>query len=160
MDLINQIILGNNFVRSIEPKNRLTQIHTSNCVTNTKKIQQLQAFLNAKKIERFLAKKGVLSSGVLGLNTLGRSCSSHTTFVGLLYPRGDKSEKVYTSYKVQPTKALNLLQESKCRTSVQIGLCNFSLQINNIQKYYLVSFCVISIIIVFAPTSSLYVKIK
>ena len=64
------------------------------------KIQQLQAFLNAKKIEKFLAKKGVLSSGVLGLNTLGRSCSSHTTFVGLLYPSGDKSEKVYTSYKV------------------------------------------------------------
>ena len=45
-------------------------------------------------------KKGVLFGGVLGLNTLCRGCSSHTTLVGLLYPRGDKSEKVYTSYKV------------------------------------------------------------
>ena len=52
-----------------------------------------------KKIERFLARKGVLSGGVSGLNTLCRGCSSHTTLVGL-YPRGDKSEKFCTSYNV------------------------------------------------------------
>ena len=34
------------------------------------------------------------------LNTLCRGCSSHTTLVGLLYPGGDKSEKVCTGYKV------------------------------------------------------------
>ena len=39
-----------------------------------------------KKIERLLA-RGVLSVEVLGLNTLCRGCSSHTTLVGLLYPR-------------------------------------------------------------------------
>ena len=39
------------------------------------------------------------SGGVLGLNTLCKSCSSHTTFVGLLYFGGDKSEKVYIGYK-------------------------------------------------------------
>ena len=33
-------------------------------------------------------------------------------------------------------------------------LCNFFLYINNIQKYYLVSLCVISIIIMFAPTGT------
>ena len=70
------------------------------------------------------------------------------TFVGLLCPRGDKSEKICTGYKVQPTKGLNLLKESECHALVQIVLCNFSLQINNIQKYYSVSLCVISIIIV------------
>ena len=53
-----------------------------------------------EKIERFLARKGVLSSGALDLNTLCRGCSSHTTLVGLLYPGGDKSEKVCTSYEV------------------------------------------------------------
>ena len=52
------------------------------------------------KIERFLARKGVLSGGALGLSTLCRGCSSHTTLVGLLYPGGDKSEKVCTGYKV------------------------------------------------------------
>ena len=36
--------------------------------------------------------------------------------------------------------------------SVQIVLCNFFLYVNNIQKYYSISSCVISIIIVFAPT--------
>ena len=49
------------------------------------------------------AKKGVFSNGALGalgLNTLCRGCSNHTTLVGLLYPEEDKSEKVYTSYKV------------------------------------------------------------
>ena len=55
-----------------------------------------------EKIERFLARKGVLFGGVLGLNTLCRDCSSHTTLVGLLYPGGDKSEKVCTGYVVQP----------------------------------------------------------
>ena len=53
-----------------------------------------------EKIERFLARKGVLSVGALGLNTLCRGCSSHTTLVGLLYPGGDKSEKVCTGYEV------------------------------------------------------------
>ena len=38
--------------------------------------------------------------GVLGLNTLCRGCSSHTILVGLLYPGGDKLEKVYIGYKV------------------------------------------------------------
>ena len=42
--------------------------------------------------------------------------------------------------------------------SVQIVLCNFSLQINNIQKYYSVSLCVISIIIEFEPTQPLTKK--
>ena len=59
----------------------------------------------------------------------------------LLYPGGDKSEKVYISYKVQPTKGLNLLKESECHTSVQIVLCIFYLQINNIQKYYQFFLC-------------------
>ena len=53
-----------------------------------------------KQIERFLARKGVLSGGVLGLNTLCKGCSSHTTLIELLCPGGDKSENVYTSYKV------------------------------------------------------------
>ena len=44
--------------------------------------------------------KGVLSSGVLGLNTLCRGCSCHTTLVRLLYLGGDKLEKVYTGYEV------------------------------------------------------------
>ena len=87
MDLINQNELGNNFVRPIEPINRLIQ-------TQSKQLQYTQ------KIERFLARKGVLSGGALGLNTLCRGCSSHTTLVGLLYPGGDKSEKVCTGYKV------------------------------------------------------------
>ena len=46
-----------------------------------------------------LAKKGVLSGGDLGLNTLCRGCSSHTTLVGLLYPRGDKSEERFLAKK-------------------------------------------------------------
>ena len=49
---------------------------------------------------RYLVRKGVLSGGVLSLNTLCRGCSSHTTLVGLLYPVEDKSEKVYTGYEV------------------------------------------------------------
>ena len=53
-----------------------------------------------EKIERFLTRKGVLSVGALNLNTLCRGCSSHTTLVGLLYPGGDKSEKVCTGYEV------------------------------------------------------------
>ena len=48
----------------------------------------------------WMTRKGVLFGGALGLNTLCRSCSSHTTLVGLLYPRGDNSEKVCTSYKI------------------------------------------------------------
>jgi len=63
MDLINQVNMGNNFVRSIEPINRLI-------LKYTKKIQQLQAFLYTQKIMRFLAKKGVLFGGALGLNNL------------------------------------------------------------------------------------------
>ena len=73
------------------------------------------------------------------------------TLVGLLYPESDKSETVCTNYKVQSTKDLNLLKENECRILVQIVLCNFFLYINNIKKYYLVSLCVISIIIMFAP---------
>ena len=47
---------------------------------------------------------------------------------------------------------LNLLKESEYRALVQIVLCNSFLYTNNIQKYYSVSRCVISIIIVIAPT--------
>ena len=36
----------------------------------------------------------------LGLNTLCKGCSSHMTLVELLYPGGDKSEKVCIGYKV------------------------------------------------------------
>jgi len=89
MDLINQNKLGSNFVRAIEPINRLIQTQS----------KWLQYTHKQKKIEKFLAKKGVLSGGVLGLNTLCKSCSSYTTLVGLLYLGGDKSEKVYTGYK-------------------------------------------------------------
>ena len=95
MDLINQNKLGSNFVRPIKPINRLIQTPiqvTAICNTHSKKKIII--------IERLLVKKGVLSGGVLGLNTLYRGCSSHTTLVGLLYPGGDKSEKVYTGYKV------------------------------------------------------------
>ena len=90
MDLINQINLGSNFVRPIEFIKRLIQTQ-SKLLQHTKK---------KKKIERFLAKKGVLSGGDLGLSTLCRGCSSHMTLVGLLYYGGDKSEKVFTDYKV------------------------------------------------------------
>ena len=81
-----------NFVKPIEPINRLIQTQS----------KLLQYTIHTKKIERLLARarKGVLSGGVLGLNTLCRSCSNHTTFVRLLYLRGDKSEKVYTGYKI------------------------------------------------------------
>ena len=96
MDLINQINLGNNFMRYIEPINRLIQTYSN----GNQKIQQLQAFLYTKKIERFLVRKGVLSSRTLDLNTLCRGCSNHTTFVGLLYLEGNKSEKVCTDYKI------------------------------------------------------------
>ena len=88
MDLINQNKLGSNFMRPIEPINRLIQ--TQSIFYNTQK----------EKIERFLARKGVLSNGGLGLNTFCRGCSSHTTLVELLYPGGDKSKKVCTGYKV------------------------------------------------------------
>ena len=63
------------------------------------KIQQFTIHIK-KKIERFLAREGVLSGGALGFNTLCRGCSSHTTLVGLLYPGEDKSKKVCTGYKV------------------------------------------------------------
>ena len=82
MDLINQNKLGSNFVRPIKPINRLIY---------TKK---------KKKIERFLARKGVLSGGALSLNTLCKCCSSYMTLVGLLYTGGDKSKKVCTNYKI------------------------------------------------------------
>ena len=71
-----------------------------------------------------MANKGIFSGRALDLNTLYRSCSSHTTFVGLLYFGGDKLEKVYTGYNVQPTKGLNLFKESECHALVQIVLCN------------------------------------
>ena len=130
-------------MRPIELINRLIQIQS----------KPLQHTIHTKKkIERFLARKGVLSGGALGLNTLCRGFSRHTTLVGLLYPEGDKSEKVCTGYKVQPTKGLNLLKESECRASVQIVLYNSFLYTNNIQKYYSISRCVISIIIVITLT--------
>ena len=45
MDLIDQINLGSEFVRPIEPINRLIQAHSN----VHQKIQQLQAFLYTKK---------------------------------------------------------------------------------------------------------------
>ena len=78
-------------MRPIEPINRLIQ-------TQSKLLQH--TIHTKKKIERFLERKGVLSGGALGLNTLCRSCSSHTTLDGLLYPGGDKSEKVYNGYEI------------------------------------------------------------
>ena len=93
MDIINQINLGSNFVRPIELINRLIQ-------TQFKLLQYTPKKKKKKKIERFLARKGLFSSGALGLNTLCRGCSSHTTLVGLLYPGGDKLETVCTGYKV------------------------------------------------------------
>ena len=89
-------------------------------------------------------RKGEVKSGGIKIG--------NTTLVGLLYPEGNKSEKVCTGYEVQSTKGFNLLKESECHTSVQIMLCNSFLYTNNIQKYYSVSRCVISIIIVIAPT--------
>ena len=89
MDLINQNKLGSNFVRLIEPINRLIQTQS----------KLLQYTIHTQKIERLLARKGVLSGGVLGLNTLCRGCFSHTTLVGLLYLGGDKLETVCTGYK-------------------------------------------------------------
>ena len=77
-------------MRPIEPINKLIQIQ----------FKLLQYTLKKKKIERFLASKGVLSGGALGLNALCRDYSSHTTLVGLLYPGSDKSETVCTDYKV------------------------------------------------------------
>ena len=76
-------------MRPIKPINKLIQ-------TQFKLLQ----YTLKKKIESFLASKGVLSGGALGLNALCRDYSSHTTLVGLLYPRGDKSEKVCIGYKV------------------------------------------------------------
>ena len=89
MDLINQINLGSNFVRPIEVINKLIQTQS-----------KLLRYTHKKIIEKFLARKDVLSSGALDLNTLCRGRSSHTTLVGLLYPKGDKLEKVCTGYKV------------------------------------------------------------
>ena len=84
MDLINQNKLGSNFVRLIEPINRLIQTQS----------KLLQYTIHTQKIERLLARKGVLFGGALGLNTLCRGHSSHMTLVGLLYLGGDKSETV------------------------------------------------------------------
>ena len=80
-------------MRPIEPINRLIQVQS-------KLLQYTIHTKKKKKIERLLARKGVLSGGVLDLNTLCRGCFSHTTLVGLLYPGGDKSEKVCTGYKI------------------------------------------------------------
>ena len=85
MDLINQNKLGSNFVWPIKP-------------THSDPIQNTAIYTKKKKM--FLTRNGVLSGGVLGLNTLCRGCSSHTIFVGLLYYGGDKSEKICTDYKV------------------------------------------------------------
>lgn len=116
-------------------------------------IQQLQVFLYKKKIERLLAKKCILFYGTLVFNVLYRDCSSHTTFVGLLYFRRGKSKNVNTGYKIKTTECLNLHIESESHhASIQITLCIFS-QLNNIHKYfYLVFSYVIFIIIMFAST--------
>ena len=100
MDLINQINLGSKFVRPIELINRLIQ-------TQSKLLQYTLIYIyiyiyreRERERERFLARKGVLSGGVLGLNTLCKGCSNHTTLVGLLYLGGDKSETVCANCKV------------------------------------------------------------
>ena len=80
-------------MRPIEPINRLIQ-------TQSKLLQHTIHKKKKKKIERLLARKDFISGEVLGLNTLCRDFSSHTTLVGLLYPGGDKSKMVCTSYKV------------------------------------------------------------
>ena len=85
--------LGSSYLRPIEPINRLIQTQS--------KLQQFT--IHKRKNREILGKEGcsgVLSGGALGLNTLCRGCSSHTTLVGLLYPEGDKSEKVCTGYEV------------------------------------------------------------
>ena len=79
-------------MRPIEPINRL--------IPNIPKNPEIANILTLKKIERFLARKGVFSGGILGLNTLCRGCSNHMTFVELLYPEGDEPEKVCVDYKV------------------------------------------------------------
>ena len=77
-------------MRPIKPINRLIQTQS----------KLLQYTIHTQKIERLLARKDVLFSGALGLNTLCGGCFSCTILVGLLYLGGDKSEKVYTGYKV------------------------------------------------------------
>ena len=89
MDLINHINLGSNFVRPIELINRLIQ-------TQSKLLQYTLIYIYIG----VLGKEGCSSNGALGLNTLCRGCSSHTTLVRLLYPGGDKLETVCTGYKV------------------------------------------------------------
>ena len=79
-------------MRPIEPINRL--------IPNIPKNPEIANILTLKKIERFLARKGVFSGGILGLNTLCKGCSNHTTFVELLYPEGNEPEKVCIDYKV------------------------------------------------------------
>ena len=53
MNLINQINLGNNFVRSIEPLDRLTQTYYK----SHNILQQLQAFYTQKKKEEIIGNK-------------------------------------------------------------------------------------------------------
>ena len=138
MDLINQINLGSNFVRPIELINRLIQ-------TQSKLLQKY-----TKKIE-FLGKDGCSFWWNFGLEHFVQKLFQSYDICWVVVSWGDKSEKVCTDYKVQPTKNLNLFKESECHASVQIVLCNFFLYINNIQKYYSVSRCDIFIIIMFAP---------
>ena len=119
--------MGNNFVRPIEPINRLIQADSN----LHQKIQQLQAFIHAKQIERFFAKNNILSSGVLGLNTLCKDCSSHMTFVGLLY-MGETSQRrfapravissVRSIFFIWPTKTeIFGLQSSQLKPTKIVG---------------------------------------
>ena len=78
----------------IEPINKFTQTQS--------KLQKLQTFLYTKKCRGSWKKKVFFFffwGGTLGFNTLCNGCSSHMTFVELLYLREDKSDKVCTDYK-------------------------------------------------------------
>ena len=59
MDLINQINLSNKFVRPIKPINRLIQTQHDNNIA-TPKNSVITSILLYYKIERFLARNGVL----------------------------------------------------------------------------------------------------
>ena len=99
MDLINHINLGSNFVRPIELINRLIQTQ-SKLLQYTLIYIYIYIFIYLFIYIEVLGKEGCSSSGALGLNTLCRGCSSHTTLVRLLYLGGDKLETVCTGYKV------------------------------------------------------------
>ena len=99
MDLINQINLGNIFLSPIEPINRLIRTQYNIQHYNNKKCNNYKHSYTLKNRE-VPGNEECFSGGVLVVNTLCRGCFSHATIIGLLYPKGDRSEKIFTSYKV------------------------------------------------------------